>query len=346
MSRLIPCVILVMCVLSPVNSHARKTALTPEAATSARVTPGPNASPGRGVIGAGVLQSWTFDVGGNPNAQGWTTVDRTAQPALFHVVNAPSMPGFGGHAVWCGVGASNCSAMDACGYATLPGYGNDWKQFWQTQSISVDPNYSTQIAFNLSYDMEPNYDFLYLEYTTGGGIWNLLGTWTGTGNLIVGKSIPAGTYTSPIRVRLRFYSDGSASDEDGGYDSSNGPVYIDNLSIVNNGAFVDIHDFTAEALNATNTVDGHWIAFGPTPFGNKAALFNGSAVLQEDPGVFNSTYMWGFFNGSPENYACGGFPAQAIVPHKLTSGNGDLYIHNEIQSPVVALTGIGATEAV
>jgi len=347
MSRLSPLVgLALLSLVFSSSSFARKStplvAPTPDPATSGTG----NQAPGPGVIGAGVLQLWTFDnANGTPNAQGWTPVDRTAQPPMFHVVNGPAAPGFAGHAVWCGVGTSNCSAMDACAYATLPGYGNNWKQFWATQSIGVDPNYSTTVVFNLSYDMEPSYDFLYLEYTTGGNVWNLMGTWNGTGNVIVSKSIPAGTYTSPIRVRLRFVSDGAYSDEDGQYDSS-GPVYIDNLSIINNGVFVDSHDFTAEALNATNTVDGHWIGFGPVAFGNKAALFDGDAVVQQDPGVFNSTNMWGFFNGSAENYACGGFPGQAIVPHGSTAGGVDNYIRNEIQSPVIPLTGVGATEAV
>jgi hypothetical protein len=54
--------------------------------------------------------------------------------------------------------------------------------------------------------------------------------------------------------------------------------------------------------------------------------------------VNNIGHLWGFFNGSTVNYACGGHPEQPAVPY----GNlRDQYIHNEIWSPWVPLSGTG-----
>ena len=46
-------------------------------------------------------------------------------------------------------------------------------------------------------------------------------------------------------------------------------------------------------------------------------------------------------NGSTENYACGGFPAQAALPKGNTKGQ---YLDNEIWSQFIPWVGAGAAE--
>ncbi|MCK5618048.1 MAG: hypothetical protein KAJ17_01550, partial [Candidatus Krumholzibacteria bacterium] len=55
-------------------------------------------------------------------------------------------------------------------------------------------------------------------------------------------------------------------------------------------------------------------------------------VLQEDPCVSNLTNLWGFFNGSTYDFACGGHPGQKVVPYENERGQ---YILNEIWSPYI-----------
>ena len=79
-----------------------------------------------------------------------------------------------------------------------------------------------------------------------------------------------------------------------------------------------------------------WTSVDLSGFGNYADLFSGAAQLQEDPCARDLSCLWGFFNGSPDFYACGGFPAVKAVPY----GNGmGQYLCNEVWSPTCALSG-------
>jgi hypothetical protein len=75
------------------------------------------------------------------------------------------------------------------------------------------------------------------------------------------------------------------------------------------------------------------------PFGSFGALYQGITLVQEDPCASELDCVWGFFESSPDNYTCGGFPSQPAVPKgRLPAG----YIHNEVWSPAIEWTGTGA----
>jgi hypothetical protein len=80
--------------------------------------------------------------------------------------------------------------------------------------------------------------------------------------------------------------------------------------------------------------------------GDFAALFDGSTVLQEDPNYTDDTHLWGFFSGSPDNYTCGGYSSQAVVPFGTTIDGDETAIDDEIVSPSVSLSGLTTTEPV
>ncbi len=295
-----------------------------------------------------VLASYSFDAGLSCNAQGWTVVDASAQVAEFwHVddfaganVNAGDSLAVlaGTKSLWCGLRASATGL--ACSYAVLPGYGNYWNQLWQTKAC-VPVTGTLDVSFLLETDSEPAYDATFLEYTTDctapftgwiprdGGI----GDWDGR----EGPFLAGGSYTvtgSPVKVRLRFASDGGFSDEDGFYDSHAGPAVVDNLVVEG----LALEDFEGEAVNATETED--WEADVVPGYGaSYMALFPGSSLVQQDPCVKNLSCVWAAINGSTYTYACGGFPQQKAVPYKTADGQ---YLHAEIWSPAIPLTGSGS----
>lgn len=338
------------CFLATTIAHAsdmhgaKKSSRTPvaESAAPVAVRDLQTAPPGPQPSDPDLIQAWTFDdVNGNPATQGWTKVDLTAQATFVHVdsYNAIGAP----RSLWFGI-QPTCSTPELCAYATLPGYGNDWDQRWQSQSLTVTGTNNITVSFDLKYDTEPTYDIFYLDYITASGTYHVA-SWSGNGTEAVTKTIPVGSFTSPIRIRLRFKSDSAWSDEDGAY-PTNGAAFVDNLVVKDGTTVKESLDFTAEAQGATQSANGHWFG-GPGPaFGQYAGLFDGDAVVQQDPNYTNSTNVWGFFTGSPENYSCGGFPAQPVIKHGSVTQLADNYIRNEIQSPSVSITSIPAGQPV
>ncbi|HEU4929680.1 MAG TPA: hypothetical protein VFU38_07600, partial [Candidatus Krumholzibacteria bacterium] len=212
-----------------------------------------------------MLASFNFDIGATCTAQGWTVVDGTAQVAEFwHVddfvganVNAGDSLGVlaGSQSLWCGLRAGTTGL--ACSYLVLPGYGNNWNQIWQTKSC-FPVNGTLDVSFLMEIDSEYAYDATFLEYTTDcsppfGGWYELdggIGVWDGRQNSFVA----GGSYSvtgSPVKVRIRFASEGGFSDEDGYYDSHAGPTVVDNLVVEG----LSLEDFEGELVNSTETED-------------------------------------------------------------------------------------------
>jgi hypothetical protein len=168
------------------------------------------------------------------------------------------------------------------------------------------------VQYDINYDLEPSYDFAYFEYAGADNVWHTAHTFNGTGFAYpITDVIPGANYTGPLRLRFRIKTDGYGSDEDGFYPSS-GAAEFDRV-VVSQGATVYCNEtFEAEANQAFSTVDGIWSAAAPPPAGDYAGVFDGSSVLQEDIAYTDNTKLRGFFNGSPNNYACGGHPAQLV----------------------------------
>jgi hypothetical protein len=97
--------------------------------------------------------------------------------------------------------------------------------------------------------------------------------------------------------------------------------------------FRDLKIYTFENGSGGPSTQG-WTTVDSTGFGDYAALVSGPTVLQEDPGYTNNTHFWAFFNGSPDNYACGGHPTQLAVRKSTSSTN---YVKNYAVSPWIDL---------
>ena len=122
-----------------------------------------------------------FDVAGLPNPQGWVTVDLTAQQTFFHVAsNTPVtgelnggtfgnlVPLDGNKSLWVGQAASTDPLF--CGWATLPGYGNNWDQIMISNTLAGD---SVRTSYKVFWDSEPGYDATVYQFSGDGGA-----TWT------------------------------------------------------------------------------------------------------------------------------------------------------------------------
>lgn len=102
------------------------------------------------------------------------------------------------------------------GAVSTSGFTTTWQKYNNNQNTSyTSPAYNftcgssvMRITVDLMINLEPNYDFLHLEYSLNGSTWLLLETY----NQYTGLK----TYTLPnasnIRFRFRFVSDGSIND--------------------------------------------------------------------------------------------------------------------------------------
>jgi hypothetical protein len=289
------------------------------------------------VIDTYVLAEFTFDgpsVG--CDAQGWTSVDVTAPTGIyFHVDDFAGLGGGdygrlvplqGTKSLWCGARADSTSEV-YCAYARLPGYGNNWDQRFVSAGVPV--NGDMTLGYRISWDTEQGYDFTYVQYIDTSGSWVELASYSGVGLLTESWVIPESELPESLFVRFRFVSDGAYSDEDGNA-PSDGAVIIDQLKQADTSGVINFANFEIAEVGATETVGGEWSASVTPGYGDFAAMYRGTEVVQEDPCVSNLTCMWGFFNGSTYDYSCGGYPGQPAVPYENERGQ---FIDNQIRSP-------------
>jgi hypothetical protein len=303
-----------------------------------------------------VLASFSFDEWGVPTTQGWTTHDLTAQlDTFFHVASAAELDGGsfgrlnvleGNKSLWCGVRPGG--HPETCSWATLPGYGNNW--FQRFTSIPFPRTGDVELSYIIAWDTEyAILDIAEVLYKNKDDVWVRLVVdeggkdwydWIG-GPRVDTLSIPDSLLGDSIQIRFQFISDGAWSDQDGLW-PTDGAVIIDSLTLSDQSGVLSFRDFETEPDGAHHTNDGHWQASGMLTFGDFGVLFSGATLLQEDGCVDNANGVWGFFNGSPDNYACGGHPGQAAVPFRIEGETAsqwdDLFIDNEIWSPVIDWT--------
>ncbi len=284
-----------------------------------------------------VIVEWPFDGCG---LSGWGGIDLGGQPAYFHVddfagLSSPYVPIIGNRSLWCGIRPT--TSDPGCSYASLPGYGNSWTQYWTTKNCLAVSGTVT-ITCAAQWDTEPSYDNVFVEFdhcddnwlpATGTSVFSGLGS---TGGAVA--TIPAGSHSGSVRVRYKFQSDAQWSDEDGLWPTS-GAIIIDNLGITDAGGTVlAVEDFEGELAGTLSSND--WIASSRPGLGDFAALLPGTAVLQEDPYYQNLSCLWTFFTGSTADYGCGGHAEQTAVEFMRADG---AHMRNEIRSPFVFLLG-------
>ncbi len=288
-----------------------------------------------------LIAHFTFDDGmGGPDPQGWQSIDMTSLPdSFFHIEDFSGLGGSylpleGSQSLWCG---SRPDTVRYCHYATFPGYGNSWEQYFVSDEFSTSGD--VDVDFLVRYDTEPYYDEFYLEYLSKTGSWRWAFRVSGQDDTLMNATIPGDSLDGSAKLRFRFSSDGGWSDEDGRYPTE-GAVIIDSVTVSDGSGMIDYQNFEAEQPGDRQTEDGDWTADRRAPYGDFAGLFSGTEVLQEDTLIYNSSYLWGFFNGSTYDYSCGGHPEQLAVPYTRNPGSKDRYdyLFNGVYSPVLDIS--------
>jgi hypothetical protein len=286
-----------------------------------------------------------FDFGYQCDPQGWTSHDISWEPAYFHVDDFAGLGGGtfqrlhpieGDQSMWCGARPS--SDEELCGYAALPGYGNEWHQMFCTDACLAVTGDVT-VDYIAVWDTETDYDYVYLEFDECDNNWRGFDppvAYTDVDTSFESHSIADTLHSGEVRVRFYFVSDDYWSDEDALY-NTDGAIIIDSLTVRDaSGIVVPTELFEDEAVGDTEA-DG-WAACNTPPYGDYAAMYAGVNLVQEDPCWWNPTCMWAFISGSTYNYACSGYPAQAVIPYGDANGQ---YIWNEVWSPPIPWTGSG-----
>ncbi len=299
------------------------------------------------------LATYTFNAGASCVTQGWVSHDITAQTGDY--VHVDDFAGLGGgsfgllnplagtKSLWIGARPTP-GDPNLCGYASLPGYGNGWQQILCSNCFTLSGD--ATVSYLASWDSEPSYDITYAEYDAGcSDNWTRVTTIAGGAGQYTGQqgstsesfTVTAAQHGGSARVRFNFIADTAWSDSDGLWDTD-GAFMVDNLKVQDGTGVLSNESFEAEAVGAHGTNDGQWNSCNLPGYGDFAALFPGAAQLQEDPCAKDLSCIWGFFNGSTANYACGGFPGVTAIPFGNASGQ---YLTNEVWSPLIPWTGSG-----
>jgi hypothetical protein len=320
-----------------------------------------------------VLHYENFDDG---TMSPYVATDFTAQLlTAFHVADATELDGgtvgvlnplSGAKSMWCGV--SPGTTVPYCGWTLLPGYGNDWFQLLQSSPLGGD---SLVVSYKVFWDSEPGYDATHVEWSPNGGTWwiqlPVTDSWSSEPELYDGTGpVPYLTETlgdrqtggnGTVMVRFRFQSDGDWSDEDGLW-PTDGALTVDDITLTTWSGSTPVastaEDFENAAVGSNSS--GIWTGMPGPAFGGPsvashpaygtdqyAAIYPGVTLLQEDPCLFVTSFVLGFFDHpSVSNYSCH-IPDPrfdvGVIPWGTPEG---LYMDNEVVSPVFSNTGYGS----
>jgi hypothetical protein len=271
------------------------------------------------------------------NWQGWTKSDETAQKGtFFHVDDFAGLGGgsYGGliplegsKSMWCGARPSTTDPY-LCSWYDAPGYGNGWNQMLRTNGFNFVG--SITLSFKMYYDSEPDYDFTRVEYDAGGGNWQMVAEYTGTGDTVASYFLAL----TQARTKLRFHftADGAWSDQDGLYNTDGGCI-VDSIRVVDNAALNNYENFEAAAVGATTA--GIWIGAPESAFGAYAGLKNN--LTDKDPCGDNFATQLVYFLGSPNPSSS--YPGLYDTPFCMGPGGITAPCQNEIAvSPVIDMT--------
>ena len=295
--------------------------------------PGSYGSPGTDARG------YTFDSTGGPVTAGWFGVDLTDPAgAWWQVASTDLCAGSGtdmsaalpfdmgdlvnDYALWCG-------RAGACDWVHDMGYGNGWNQTAVIDLTDQSVMDTLRVEFAYRADFEGDaYDFFTLLVDVGGS-WQTVLTNDVTGE----QSFHAYDLAIPVeelgdgtglRLGFHFHSDGGWSDEDGGYTSDVGAVWLDNLRITVDGAQVFAADFEDGLEPARLSVETGGGA------GSHAAVYAG--LYAEDLCLQNLTGAWAFFDLETSNPE---YPIPVIA-------YGPPYVDEDVESPLLEVDSTGA----
>ncbi|GJM43860.1 MAG: hypothetical protein DHS20C21_07020 [Gemmatimonadota bacterium] len=160
--------------------------------------------------GAGGDSSWPANAGGTLGRAGskwdhWSKFDPPLPPSSkWFVTNLNPSPtgGAGNLNAWCGcdsVGA-NPGCTDTAFWLNKEGYGDDWNYGLTLSMTGQNNTAGGTLEFDIRYDCECNYDYMYLEYKDGSGAWQLMDD--GSGGLAVFNGVSGNLSASADTSRV------------------------------------------------------------------------------------------------------------------------------------------------
>jgi len=293
--------------------------------------------------GPGTLEGKFQTAAGQPDPQGWVGVDDSVRldSGLWHVstryaANLDSTVS-NNHAWWCGQDMSACSPTDSAW-----GYGNSWNEAVGTSRV-IDPTQATTVVLTgiLNVDLEPGYDYMYVEAMTATGPVELVamdGQKTAFA-LSASHTWQPGDYVGDgadeVQIRLRVQSDGGWSDEDCSYPTA-GAVQADNLlAAVSQPSSPPYPDEIETCEPGAPLYWGYVTASHGV--GNFAQLWTG--LNDMDPNKDNFSPQWAFINDGiivpwlNPSYCW----TKCYGPDSLSIYQGPESLRSSIQSPAIAL---------
>ena len=313
-----------------------------------------------GPLGNGDFQ----DVDGEPAWEGWIGIDNTSQAEshwhmdTFNCADLdPSQPV--NHAWWCGALFEPCHAEDSA-----EGYGNNWLDYLDWRGSVPDPasGVTVRITARLNYDVEPGYDYVYLECEGATGAFTTIATFNGDNRNDSGDFIPedvnqsftidAGDYTGPaqdqVHLRWRFVSDMGWSDQDCAW-PTDGAAQIDLIAVYFDQGTGDIQ------MGETETCEPGEPAQWEVSFSPGCGMFAKvwPYLYDLDACRSNATPMVAFIDDGEVVSGTGGYlcttwcygPGGYIVNPVGGLRGPEFGVDNEIWSPVLAWPGSEYTRA-
>lgn len=302
--------------------------------------------------GPGTLEGKFETAGGLPDRQGWIGVDLTLvteshwQINTFNCANLdPGEPD--NHAWWCGDVYTSCGAGDPA-----EGYGNNYIEYLDWYSTVPDPGNGVAVTVNavLNYDNEPGFDFLYLKYESAVGM-QIHATYNGKQDSVVVSVgfvlTPAdyvGAGNDQVHLRWEFVSDNGYSDEDCEWPTA-GAAQIDLIEV-----WFDQGGGPVQIGETETCEPGDPLQWEPA-FRPGVGEFSQVWPLLDDldPDHQNDTPQFAFIDDGVVVPGTGGtycFTWCYGPDGWCVNGRGGLLgwgnnLHNEIWSPVIALTEMG-----
>lgn len=109
-------------------------------------------------------------------------------------------------------------------------YGNDWETYATMSPVNLTGYDAASLSFWTKYNIENNYDYMYLEITTNGTNWTQLDQFTGNQNSWIKKTYSLNSYLNEpyVVIRFHFYSDFMVTAEG---------MYIDDFEVTVEGGY-------------------------------------------------------------------------------------------------------------
>ncbi len=303
--------------------------------------------------GPGALSGKFETADGQPDWQGWTSVDLTQDDTVhwsastFNAANLDTITD--NHAWWCGDLFPPCAPNDP-----PEGVGNNWNQLlaWSGSVADTTLGCTIRVRADLNLDLEPSYDFLLLQVDTATQPPVFFADFTG---LLVGYQLDETHALTPadylpggeVHLRWLVATDGAFSDEDCLWPTAAGGCQIDNITVTFDQGDGEV--LIGQVETAEPGSDLQWTPVPLRGVGDYAKVWQQLGDL--DPDADNLTPQVAFIDdgevepdsdGSPCISWCYGPDGFIVTPGR---GLGEVYsgIDNEIRSPIIALPpgGIG-----